>query len=119
MFTVQDRRWGTREQLDGGTVEVQVAGVLASWFKTGPFRAFLLPCETIFARSTLRKTFVRFDKNLAGWVDSGWDVGRWSGEEPPDIFPKLQDEDDNGEPNAVVDGLIDDLRDARSIGRSA
>jgi hypothetical protein len=38
---------------------------------------------------------------------------RGAGEEPPDIFPELQDNDDNGEPNAVADGLIDDLREYR------
>ena len=42
-----------------------------------------------------------------------------AGNEPSDIFRELQDEDDDGEPNTVVDGLIDDLRDVWRIGRSA
>jgi len=42
-----------------------------------------------------------------------------AGNEPSDIFGELQNEDDDGEPNTVVDGLIDDLRDALSIRHSA
>ena len=44
---------------------------------------------------------------------------RGAGEEPPDIFPELQDNDDNGEPNAVEEGLVHDLRNTRSIRRFA
>ena len=40
-----------------------------------------------------------------------------AGNEPLDIFRELQDEDDDREPNAIVDGLVDDLRDALRIGR--
>ena len=35
------------------------------------------------------------------------------------VLDELHDKDYNCAPNAVVDGLIDDLRDVRSIGRPA
>ena len=39
-----------------------------------------------------------------------------AGNKPSDIFRELQDEDDDGEPNAVVDGSIDDFGHALRIG---
>ena len=42
-----------------------------------------------------------------------------AGDEPSDIFRELQHENDDGKPNAIVDGLIDDLRDVWRIRRSA
>lgn len=67
---------------------------------------------------------IKMERSLA-WIaisgGFGWDgdAGGMADEEPLDVFRGLQDEDDDGEPNAVVDGLIDDLRGALRIGRSA
>jgi len=59
--------------------------------------------------------------NYGSWeiVGRGRSADMLAGDEPSDIFRELQDEDDDGEPNTVVDGLIDDLRDVWRIGRSA
>src|SRR6266566_1513642 len=59
--------------------------------------------------------------NYGSWeiVGRGRSADMLAGDEPSDIFRELQDENDDGEPNAIVDGLIDDLRDVGRIGRSA
>jgi hypothetical protein len=100
VFTVQDSRWGTREQLVGGTVEVQVAAV------------FFSLC-TISETDRAKASYVCFDSGEGFDLDGG--AGRTDDKEPLGIFCELQDQGDKGEPNAVVDGLIDDLRDTRSI----
>jgi hypothetical protein len=84
-----------------------VAGIFGASTNRPNFLPFPLP-RSWRTNFTKLKNLVRFDNNLAGWVvDSGRDMGRVSGEDPPDIFTELQNEEDNGKPNAVVDGLID------------
>ena len=63
-----------------------------------------------------RKKFVPIGRSLNRF-GRGRGADMLAGNKPPDIFRELQDEDDDREPNAIVDALVDDLRDALRIGR--
>ena len=88
MFTAQDNSGSTREQLDGRTVEVQVAA------NVGGRRA--IPVHP-FLNEKKNSRRSAYSLNRCG---RGWGADTLAGNEPPDIFRELQDEDDDGEPNA-------------------